>query len=162
MSEATEQQLEALELQFEDELHQATIQELQELTQGFQLDTSNMTRKSQLLKQLRKYSEGAAEASTEDKILILTNLHNAFKEIKKTEEKVEPVQEDNKPKIDQATGGTSVNNEENLTDSLNKFMKTLPSNSFEYKRPLKIVGVIAVQDKDNKNKREAQVPELFS
>ena len=60
MSEATEQQLEVLELQFEDELHQATIQELLELTQGFQLDTSNMTRKSQLLKQLRKYSEGAA------------------------------------------------------------------------------------------------------
>ena len=45
MSEAMEQ-LEALELQFEDELHQATIQELLEPTQGLQLDTSNMTRKS--------------------------------------------------------------------------------------------------------------------
>lgn len=147
MSEATEQQLEVLELQFEDDVHQATIQELLELTQGFQLDTSNMTRKSQLLKQIRKYSEGAAEASTEDKILILTNLHNAFKEVKKTEERVE----DNKPKIDQATGGASANNGDNLTDSLNRFVKTLSSNSFEYKRPLKIVGVIAVQDKDNKN-----------
>ena len=141
------EQLEALELQFEDELHQATIQELLELTQGFQLDTSNMTRKSQLLKQIRKYSEGAAESTTEDKILILTNLHNAFKKVKKTEESVE----DNKPKIDQATGGASVNNGDNLTDSLNRFVKTLSSNSFEYKRPLKIVGVIAVQDKDNKN-----------
>ena len=38
-----------------------------------------------------------------------------------------------------------------MTDSLNRFVKTLSSNSFEYKRPLKIVGVIAVQDKDNKN-----------
>ena len=147
MSEATEQQLEVLELQFEDELHQATIQELLELTQGFQLDTSNMTRKSQLLKQIRKYSEGTAESTTEDKILILSNLHNAFKKVKKTEESVE----DNKPKIDQATGGASVNNGDNLTDSLNRFVKTLSSNSFEYKRPLKIVGVIAVQDKDNKN-----------
>ena len=147
MSEATEQQLEVLELQFEDDVHQATIQELLELTQGFQLDTSNMTRKSQLLKQIRKYSEGAAESTTEDKILILTNLHNAFKKVKKTEESVE----DNKPKIDQATGGASVNNGDNLTDSLNRFVKTLSSNSFEYKRPLKIVGVIAVQDKDNKN-----------
>ena len=147
MSEATEQQLEVLELQFEDELHQATIQELLELTQGFQLDTSNMTRKSQLLKQIRKYSEGAAESTTEDKILILSNLHNAFKKVKKTEESVE----DNKPKIDQATGGASVNNGDNLTDSLNRFVKTLSPNSFEYKRPLKIVGVIAVQDKDNKN-----------
>ena len=147
MSEATEQQLEVLELQFEDDVHQATIQELLELTQGFQLDTSNMTRKSQLLKQIRKYSEGAAESTTEDKILILTNLHNAFKKVKKTEESVE----DNKPKVDQATGGASVNNGDNLTDSLNRFVKTLSSNSFEYKRPLKIVGVIAVQDKDNKN-----------
>ena len=147
MSEATEQQLEVLELQFEDDVHQATIQELLELTQGFQLDTSNMTRKSQLLKQIRKYSEGAAESTTEDKILILTNLHNAFKKVKKTEESVE----DNKPKIDQATGGASVNNGDNLTDSLNRFVKTLSPNSFEYKRPLKIVGVIAVQDKDNKN-----------
>ena len=147
MSEATEQQLEVLELQFEDDVHQATIQELLELTQGFQLDTSNMTRKSQLLKQIRKYSEGAAESTTEDKILILSNLHNAFKKVKKTEESVE----DNKPKVDQATGGASVNNGDNLTDSLNRFVKTLSSNSFEYKRPLKIVGVIAVQDKDNKN-----------
>ena len=147
MSEATEQQLEVLELQFEDDVHQATIQELLELTQGFQLDTSNMTRKSQLLKQIRKYSEGTAESTTEDKILILSNLHNAFKKVKKTEESVE----DNKPKVDQATGGASVNNGDNLTDSLNRFVKTLSSNSFEYKRPLKIVGVIAVQDKDNKN-----------
>ena len=147
MSEATEQQLEVLELQFEDDVHQATIQELLELTQGFQLDTSNMTRKSQLLKQIRKYSEGTAESTTEDKILILSNLHNAFKKVKKTEESVE----DNKPKVDQATGGASVNNGDNLTDSLNRFVKTLSPNSFEYKRPLKIVGVIAVQDKDNKN-----------
>ena len=143
-----EQQLEDLELIFENQLVTATIQQLMELAQGLNLATTNMTRKTQLMKALRKYAEGTDDASEDDRILTLTNVNKAFATVK-TEPELKPVEED--AKLDQATGGGATPKEPTTSDSFQKFMQSLSSASVEFKRPLKIVGVVAAQEKDKNN-----------
>ena len=143
-----EQQIENLELAFENHLMTATIQQLIELAQGLNLATTNMTRKTQLMKALRKYAECPDDASEDDHILTLTNVNNALATVK-TEPELKPVEED--AKLDQATGGGATPKQPTIPDSFQKFMQSLSSASVEFKRPLKIVGVVAAQEKDKNN-----------
>ena len=108
------QQIEELELLFEDNLHTATILQLMELAQGLNMTTTNMTRKTQLMKALRKYAECSDDATEDDRILTLTNVNKAFSTVK-TEPELKSAEED--VKLDQATGGSATPKEPTTSDS---------------------------------------------
>ena len=77
MTALQEQVLEDLELAVEALMHQVTAQQLKEVATGLYLDgAATLSKKSQLMKLLRKTAEGTEENSIEERILLLKSCNS--------------------------------------------------------------------------------------
>ena len=154
-------QLEELELQFEDHLNKAPMEMLLKFAEGSQItDMSQVTRKSAAMRKIRDHISDlvAHMESDAEKIEFFEKIHKVFDELKaettteaaatdeaskKPEDKVKlrPVQ-----MKDEDRTGSKAND---VLHMLKNMSTSAQSDNAWFKRPLKISGIVASPDKSN-------------